>query len=85
MQGYGELQQFQYNYKFSNYLIASRSKSQLINSSVALTLEAIPPKLNIVNQEEALREEVITQLTRKHIECQLRFNLHSFGSKSPIS
>jgi hypothetical protein len=74
MQNYGELQQLQYNYTFFNCLITSRSKSLLINSSVALTLEAIPPKLNIVNQEEALREEVITQLIRKNIELQLRFN-----------
>ena len=71
MQDYGELQQFQYNYQFSKCLIASRSKSQLINSSVARTSEAIPQKLNIINQEEALREEVITQLTRKNIELHL--------------
>ena len=74
MQDYDELQKFQYSYLFFNCLIASRSKSQLISSSVALTTEVIPPKLNIINQEEVLREEVITQLTRKNIELQLRFN-----------
>jgi hypothetical protein len=74
MQDYGELQQFQYNYQFSNCLIASRSKSLLTNSSVAFTSEAIPPKLNIINKKEALKEEVITQLKEKNIELQLRFH-----------
>jgi hypothetical protein len=60
MPDYGELQQFQYNYQFSNCLIAFRSKSQLTNSSVAFMSEPIPPKLNIINKEEALKEEVIT-------------------------
>jgi hypothetical protein len=46
----------------------------LTNSSVAFTSEAIPPKLNIINKEETLRKEVITQLKEKNIELILRFN-----------
>ena len=74
MQDYDELQQFQYNYQFSNCLIAFRSKSQLTNSSVAFRSEAIPPILNIINKEEALREKVITQLKEKNIELILSFS-----------
>ena len=86
MWDYGELQKFQYIYQFSNCLIASRSKSLLTNSSVAFTSEAIPPKFNIINKEEALREEVITQLIAKNVELNHKnYIIKGLGSKSPNS
>ena len=84
MWDYGELQQFQYNYQSSNCTIASTSKSLLTNSSLAFTSNAIPPKLKLINKEEALREEVIAQLNSRNIELTTRINYISLGSKSPI-
>ena len=83
MQVYGELQQFKYNYQSSNCTIASTTNSLLTNSSVAFTSEAIPPKLNIINKEKALREEVITQLIARNLNYTTRITLHEVWDQNP--